>query len=501
MSSPATLVATVTGEPSPRRLEELAEQADWLEVRADLAGDLSPDVLRDAFPGRLLYTLRSREEGGAAGDPPERRRERLAAAAEGYDLVDLEAERDLGRKLLERVPAEKRLLSWHGPTPHRAALRARWERMASTPARWRKLVTLPRRPGEALVPLGLLKSLGRDDVVAFAAGAMGVWTRLLAPRLGAPLVYGAAGEEPGAPGQPSIERLRADFGLPELPPVEACYGIVGNPALRSLSPRLHNGAYRDLGVPALYVPFEVPSMGDFWLEVVEKGSLSFLGVPLVGLSVTTPFKEVALVIAGASSPLADRLESANTLVVREGVWEAETTDPEGVLGALRHAGREVRGVRAAVVGCGGAGRAAAAGLALEGARVTLVNRGEERGRKAAEALHLPFLPLADFDPGAFEIVVHATPAGRTEDDPLPFDPARLPAAGALLDMNYGGEPTALLAAALRAGRQAIDGREMLLFQAVRQFRLMTGLDLPLAASRRRLGLPAEEPAAAGEVRE
>ena len=88
--------------------------------------------------------------------------------------------------------------------------------------------------------------------------------------------------------------------------------------------------------------------------------------------------------------------------------------------ALGHAGARIRGATAAVVGCGGAGKAAAVGLQMAGADVTLVNRGEERGRKASMELRLPFLPLAELDPGDFQILVQATSLGSREGDELPL---------------------------------------------------------------------------------
>lgn len=484
----AELVATLTRQPGEGDLEALAGLASWLEVRADLVGDLDPRPLRERFAGGLLYTLRSRAEGGRGEVDPSARRGRLGAAAEAdWDLVDLEGERDLSPELLERLPAERRLISWHGPGEDLAGLRARFEALAATPARLYKLVPTAARPGQALAPLQLLAALRRRDVIAFAGGSQGAWTRPLAPRLGAPWVYGAAGGRPGAPGQPSLARLAGDFGLPELPPVEAICGVVGNPVGHSLSPRLHNGAYRALGLPLLYLAFEPERFGDFWLEVVEAGVLETLGLPIAGLSVTTPFKRAALAVTGAASPRAETLGVVNTLVRRGQVWEGESTDPEGVTRPLAERGVALDGVEAAVAGAGGAGRAAAFGLARAGARVTLVNRSAEPGEEAARSLGVDFLPLDGFDPGRFRVVVNATPA-------LPFDPARLAPGTAAVELAYGrpadggAAESPLLAAARAGGGVAIGGREVLLHQALGQFHAMTGHDLPVALGRELLGL-------------
>ncbi len=486
----ATLIATLTDLPSDADLDRLAREADVLEVRADLLGDLPAESLRARFPGRLLYTLRSRHESGACESSPEKRRKRIAEASVGYDLVDLESERDLSGGLLTAISPERRILSWHGgPTPL-PGLEARLERMLGAPAFLYKLVPAAQQPGDAFAPLQLLSDLKRRDVVAFASGLPGVWTRLVAPRLGAPVVYGSAGKTPGAPGQLSIAKLRGDYGLPDLPPIEALFGIVGNPVFHSLSPRLHNGCYRALGIPALYLPFHVDGFGDFWLDVVEGAVFEEIGLPLRGLSVTAPHKEAALVVAGASSPLAERIGAANTLRLSDGVWEAESTDPEGVVLPIRAQGIQVAGRTAAVVGAGGAGRSAAVGLAAAGAHVTLVNRNQEKGRRVAAALHLAFAPLEGFDPSGFDILVQATSLGRQDDDPLPFAVDKIRPGTVVVDLVYRAEtlePTPFLTAAIAHGAVAIDGREVLLSQALGQFRVMTGREMPVELARELLG--------------
>lgn len=488
----ATLAAPPPADPQERAafLGELRRCAEVLEVRADLTGDLDPEPLRREFGGRLLYTLRSREEGGVHEGSPERRHERLRAAAGSYGLVDLEAERDLVEEVLEAVPEEARVVSWHGPPGDVVELEERFAALCRVPARLYKLVVMARTPGDAVAPLLLAAALGRDDVLAFAAGRGGTWTRFLAPRLGAAVVYGAAAPAaPGAPGQITVAELVRDYGLPDLPPLERLYGIVGDPVVSaSLSPRLHNGAYRELGVPALYVPFETASLGDFWLDVVESDLFRRLDLPLAGLSVTVPHKRASLAVAGAYSPLVETVGAANTLVLHDGVWEAEATDPAGVMGTLEEHGVKADGLAAAVVGAGGAGRSAAFGLAHAGAAVTLVNRSAGRGREAADELDLPFLALEELDPADFDLLVHATPLGKGEGDPLPFEVRSLRPGAVVVDMVYRDGPTPLVAAARDAGALAIDGREVLLHQALDQFRLMTGRELPVELGRGLLGL-------------
>jgi 3-dehydroquinate dehydratase/shikimate dehydrogenase len=475
-------------------LTALSTDVDWLEVRADLVGDLNPEWLHSHFRGNLIYALRSRAEGGNfEGDDHERQR-RLREAAKRYDLVDLEGGRDLRSSILNDLPPLKRLVSWHGPATKESDLRAQFQQLSAVEARTYKLVSGAERAGDELAPLCFLSSLGRSDTVAFATGRSGFWSRLVAARLGSPMIFGAIGNgnsngsrNGSRPhGEPSISRMIEDFGLPALAPLEEIYGIVGNPVHQSLSPRLHNAAYRSMGHPALFVPFHVDSFGDFWREVVTSGTLELLGMSIRGLTVVSPHKEAALLQSLATSPMSSRAGSTNIFVRDNGHWKADTTDPEGVVVAIRSRKLKVEGKRAAVIGCGGAGRAVAAALDQAGAAVTLVNRGAKRGRLAVQLLGLPFVPLSSFTVDGFSILVNATPVGR-DDDQMPFELNDLTEDAVVVDLVYGSNPTPLVTNTLARGRRAIDGREVLVIQVVRQFRKMTGREMPVALAREVLG--------------
>ena len=133
----ASLVATLLDEPSSRgeELAALPNAVEWLEVRADLIGDPDVEWLRRRFRGRLIYTLQSRAEGGRAGDDPADRMGRLLAAANHYDLINLEGDRDLSPELLARIPRARRMISWHGPAIGTEQLKTKFARFAEVEAR------------------------------------------------------------------------------------------------------------------------------------------------------------------------------------------------------------------------------------------------------------------------------------------------------------------------------------------------------------------------------
>lgn len=488
-----SLVASLLSPPSPdgKALASLPDSIRWLEVRADLIGEVDPDWLRDHFKGRLLYSLRARAAGGRFDDSPGQRQERLLKAAACYDVIELEADSDLSAGLLDAVPPSRRMISWHGAADDAAELMSRFEQLAAHEARFYKLVTTAHRSGDELAPLSLLKSLGRSDVIAYASGSVGFWSRVVAPFLGCPMLFGTVGEAGGVAGEPTVARLIEDYGFPELRPLEELYGIVGCPVFHSLSPRLHNAAYRVLNRPSLFVPFHVESLRDFWREVVESGKLGDLGFSVEGLTVASPHKEAALTEAGAVSLMSRRAGAANICVRSDGSWRADTTDPEGVVVSLRERGVEIEKMRAAVIGCGGAGRAVAAGLAEAGAEIMLVNRGLERGRRAVELLDLPFTPLADFSARGFSIVVNATPVGR-DDGGQAFSIDGLGDDAAVVDLVYGSSPTPLVAKARASGMIVVDGRDVLLTQALRQFHRMIGSEMPDGVAQEVLGIHAAD---------
>ncbi|HEX4964114.1 MAG TPA: type I 3-dehydroquinate dehydratase [Thermoanaerobaculia bacterium] len=478
----ASLTATLSAPPNGEL--GVLRAVRGLEVRADLAGDLDADWLRDRFAGELTYSLRRRATGGAFEGTQDERRRRLLAAARRFDLVEV-GEGDLEPGHLEGISPAQRLASWSGAVADAAGLREAWERLSRVPARLYRLEAQVERPQDALALLRWLRGLGRRDVTAFATGPAGTWTRLLAPRLGAPVAFGCLAGGADGTGELTVSQLAADYGFPALRPLERTFGIAGGSVGRSLSPRLHNAAYQELGLPALYLPFQVDGFAAFWREAVT--GLEELGWPLRGLTVTSPYKEEALTLAGEVSSLARQAGSANTLLRRRGTWRADTADAQGVISALARRRIPLAGREVAVVGCGGAGRAAAAGLLRAGARVTLVNRGRDRGEYASRLLGLPFVPLSRFQAGDFSLVVHATPL--VAESPFPL--ADLSPGAVVVELVYGAAPTPLMVAMAARGGVAIDGREVLRVEVRRQFRLMTGRRMPAEPGRELIGSAAE----------
>ncbi len=476
----AAVIAVLSSPPAPdgAELRALAARVDSLEVRADLVGDLDVQWLRQQFSGTLVYTLRSVEEGGQFRGDGAERHARLQAAARAYDQVDLEWARDLTTELLTAVPAGRRRLSRHvgrlGAAAGVAELAAVLDRMTATPAALYVLSIDADTAEDAVAAVSLLAAARRSDLTAYATGLAGLFTRILAPRLGAPVVFAELGTGMQT-GLPTLVELETDYGFPGLAPVRCLYGIV-SPSLRPAAwTRLHNRTYRMLGLHALFLPFATQDLRRFWRTVIP--ALDAARLPLRGMTVCTPFKEPVLDIVERTT-VAARQCGAGNIVLREGhEWVADATDV-CVVSALAAMGVELTGRRAAVVGCGAAGRNLAAALTLLGADVVLVNRSEARGRFAAQLLGLPFVPLAEFSPAGFALLAHATPV----TDRVLVSLAGMSSDAAVLEMVPAHTTTPLIAEARARGLVTVDGWQVLAVEGALHFLLMTGVAMPPSAA-------------------
>jgi 3-dehydroquinate dehydratase/shikimate dehydrogenase len=372
------------------------------------------------------------------------------------------------------VPAGHRRLSRHvgrlGAGGGVAELAAVLDRMTATPAALYVLSIDADTAEDAVAVLSLLAAVRRSDLTAYATGLPGLFTRILAPRLGAPVVFAELGTGTQT-GLPTLVELQTDYGFPDLAPVQGVYGIV-SPSLRpSAWARLHNRAYRMLGLPALFLPFATQDLQRFWRTLIP--ALDAVNSPLRGMTVCTPFKEPVLDLVERTTAAATHCGAGN-IVWREGhEWVADATDV-CVVSALAAMGVELNGRRAAVVGCGAAGRNIASALIQRGAEVVLVNRSEDRGRFAAQLLGLPFVPLAEFSPAGFALLVHATPV--TDRALVSLDD--LPSDATVLEMVPASTTSPLIAEARARRLLTVDGWQVLAIEGALHVQLMTGMVMP-----------------------
>lgn len=252
--------------------------------------------------------------------------------------------------------------------------------------------------------------------------------------------------------------------------------VIGDPVRHSLSPVVHNAAFRALGLDWAYVALEVAA-GDGCAAVAGVRALG-----LRGLSVTYPHKEAVVPALDRLGPAARAVGAVNTVYWEGGDLVGEMTDGAGVVDALRaDEGFDPAGARCVVLGAGGAARAAIVALAEAGAEVIVVNRTAGRAEAAVSlAAGRARVGVVDDVTGA-DVVVNATPVGMegvsAGDTPVEVDllkPGQL-----VVDLVYRPLRTPLLEAARLRGARPVTGLGPLLHQATKAFRFWTGEEPPL----------------------
>jgi len=250
--------------------------------------------------------------------------------------------------------------------------------------------------------------------------------------------------------------------------------VLGSPIAHSLSPALHLAAYAALGLDWSYDAIEVDeaSLPDF---------LTSLDNTWAGLSLTRPLKEVVIPLLSAVDLVAQRVGAVNTVVPEPHGLRGYNTDVLGIVDSLRELQVHAPAT-ATVLGAGATARSAIAALAELGASdISICSRRREPAESCVALAAEWNIPArwATFEPTmeliAAEVVISTLPG----DVAAPWAQAVAHAEGALLDASYHPWPTPL-AAAWPSSRVA-SGRDMLLWQAVEQVRLMTGMQPPVAA--------------------
>jgi shikimate dehydrogenase len=279
-----------------------------------------------------------------------------------------------------------------------------------------------------------------------------------------------------------VDRLLLTPSLPALPGAHTrLAAVIGSPVRHSLSPAMHNAAFRAAGLDWIYVALEV-APGEVPAALAGARALH-----LGGLSVTIPHKEAAAAAVDELSPSAQAVGAVNTVVpAGGGRLRGENTDGAGFLASLGDEGFDPAGRRCLVVGAGGAARAVIHALAGAGAaEVVVVNRSPARAEAAAALAGDRGRTGTSADVGGADLVVNATPLGLTgvDIDTLPVDTDLLGPGQLLLDLIPNPAVTPLMRAARARGARAAGGLGMLVHQGALAFELWTGQPAPVAVMR------------------
>lgn len=266
-------------------------------------------------------------------------------------------------------------------------------------------------------------------------------------------------------------------------------GLLGNPVKHSISPLMHNEAFRQLDMDLIYLAFEVENGN---LEKAVQG-LKSLGA--IGWNVTMPYKKEICEYLDELSPAARVARSVNTVINKNGKLVGETTDGIGFIRSIEEAGVSISGKKMTLMGAGGAAISVLVQSALDGAReISVFNRKGKSYDNLKEILPEISrvsgctLNLFEYDEQNLareindsDILVNGTPIGMepdTEKSPI-VDVSIFHKDLFVYDMIYNPEETMLIKQAKNAGCSTMNGLHMLLYQGAAAFELWTGEQMPV----------------------
>jgi 3-dehydroquinate dehydratase/shikimate dehydrogenase len=416
----------------------------------------------------------------------------LKAAQAGCQIVDLEVESAEEAKAAQlaqfrdalRATGAALLISFHNFTDANGLEQA-VERIKAFRPDFVKVVSTARSLADNLAVLKLIEEHSLSShIVGIAMGEEGLVSRVLGVRAGAEFTFASSGGGvETAPGQVTARTLRDLYRIEQLDRATRIFGVAGNPIAHSLSPLMQNTAFRRESVNAVMLPLKTRAVDDL-LALVR-------GLPLAGAAVTMPLKLEILPHLARMDPLTARIGACNTLlVIAGGKIVGFNTDVTGIVRPLEKR-LTLKGARIAVLGAGGAARAAVFGLVDQGAEVFIVNRTHEHAVKLAKESGAKALKRELLAKNRFDALINSTPCGMAgNQQTLPIEEKELNA-GLVFDMVYNPLETPLLRLAKERGIPVITGLEMFVQQGARQFEIWTGKPAPKAEMRRVVELELE----------
>ena len=263
-----------------------------------------------------------------------------------------------------------------------------------------------------------------------------------------------------------------------------CVCLLGFPVAHSISPQIHNHAFRALGLPYVYIPLSVPPGG-------LHSAIYTVRAGMAGANVTIPHKEAALRYCDEVSELSMSTGTVNTLYIRDGRLCGTTTDPAGFYRALESAGHVVSEDNVVILGSGGTARTLGAALLMDKKcrSLTIAARSADKAAALVSSFEkVRTVPVSHCKLGSPEsgeifaacsLLVNCTSAGmRPNVEDTPLDKKFFHSGMTVFDTIYNPNITRFLKEAGDAGCRTKNGLSMLLHQGLESFRYWTGVDAP-----------------------
>jgi 3-dehydroquinate dehydratase/shikimate dehydrogenase len=476
------LCISICAESSQELFEKIVraeELADVIEIRFDCLAPAERLEIADRISAtgkNFIITLRSAEQGGGSDIDVQTRRQ-------FWDSVPAVKWADIEPDLVEDIEGrgfEKLICSYHATSNSAANIRQIFALLAATRADVLKIAVPADAATDAIPVWNMVKDAqaAGKDIIPVAMGEAGKWTRILGPAYGGFLSFAAleAGSET-ASGQLSAEDMTNVFRTKELSRETEIFGIVAGDTGYSISPWMHNAAFKAAGMDRVFVPLQADDIEEFIFRMVKPETRE-VDLNFRGFSITNPHKRTVMNLLDRVDEAAAKIGAVNTINIEEGKLVGYNTDAPGFVAPLKKVLGSVKGARVAIAGAGGAARACAYALKQEGAAVSIFARSYKKASDLADSIGVKAGAMNNsFRPGTIDILVNATPIGTKgsrEEGAAIANSSQLNGLKLVYDLVYNPIDTPLIREARRAGVPAIGGVDMLIAQGARQFEIWTG---------------------------
>jgi shikimate dehydrogenase len=273
------------------------------------------------------------------------------------------------------------------------------------------------------------------------------------------------------------------------------YCIIGDPVSHSLSPAMHNAAFRSLSLDSVYIAFKVPS------HELESSVESLRSVKMAGFNVTIPHKTTVLKYLDEVDFLSRKAGAVNTVANISGKFKGFNTDIQGFVQPLLNRGMDFKGLSVLIFGAGGSARAVVTSLSnIKGiSKLVVANRTYSKSLELSKLADLNGLTCsvsmikeAKEMAKSFDLIINATSVGLQSNESI-LESEEIGASSTVYDLVYRPVVTRLIENARKKGAKVIYGYEMLLEQGAQAFEIWTGMKAPIPAMKKALFGVFQEP--------
>lgn len=456
-----------------------SNDADLIEIRLDYLKEYERKKIEGIIKkiGKpIIITCRKKSEFGLFEGDEKKRLEILKNFIDGNaDFIDVEysSNKPFIKKLILNKGKSKIIVSYHNLKETPNDVKKIYGDIEMLNPDLIKIVTNANSITDNFKIFELIKIAKKENkkLISFCMGSYGQFSRILSIILGSEVTYASIekGKE-SASGQLTVKEMADDYRIKKLNNETKIFGLIGNPVEHSCSHIIHNTAFENIGINAVYLKFRVDKLKEF-IEYFKKLNIG-------GFSVTIPHKIEVMKYLDEIDSNAKEIGAVNTIVVKNKRLIGCNTDCDGAMQALK-AKTELKGKKVILLGAGGSARAICYGLKQEKSIVTIFNRTIESSKLLAAYFDCDYGSLKDLKKFDYDVLINTTPVGMYPNINFSPIPKKLILKDALVfDIIFNPYKTKLLKEAEKRNCKTISGVEMLINGAALQFKLWTGKNMP-----------------------